>query len=122
MAKTVLAVDDSPSIRQSVKLSLGFAGYTVVEAGSGAEALNVAAKTKMDVILTDLNMPEMDGIALITKLRARAEYKFTPILMLTTESQQSKKAEGKTAGATGWIIKPFTLEQLVSVVKRICPP
>jgi two-component system chemotaxis response regulator CheY len=121
MAKNVLTVDDSPSIRQTVRLSLGVAGYTVAEAPDGKAALAVCSGTTFDVVITDLNMPEMDGIELIRHLRALPAYKFVPILMLTTESQQEKKLQGKTAGATGWIVKPFTPEQLIATLRKVCP-
>ena len=121
MPKTILTVDDSTSIRQTVKLTLASAGYSVVEAASGKAALDVCSKTPIDTVVTDLNMPEMDGIELIKLLRAKPEFKFTPILMLTTESQQDRKLQGKSAGATGWITKPFTPDQLVRVIMKVCP-
>jgi len=117
-----LTVDDSLSIRQTVKLTLAGAGYTVLEASSGREALSACEKGGIDAILTDLNMPEMDGIDLIRRIRTRPAFKFTPILMLTTESQQEKKLAGKSAGATGWILKPFTPDQLLRVIAKVCPP
>lgn len=120
--KTVLTVDDSVSIRQTVKLTLASAGYNVVEAASGQAALDLCAAAHVDMVISDLNMPGMDGITLIRQLRAQPALKFTPILMLTTESQQDKKAQGKAAGATGWITKPFTVEQLVRLVSKLCPP
>ena len=121
MPKTVLTVDDSSTMRQSVKLTLGAKGYTMREAGSGAQALVICGAEKIDMVLTDLNMPEMNGIELIRKLRALPAFKFTPILMLTTEAQPEKKAEGKAAGATGWVVKPFTPDQLAAAVARLCP-
>lgn len=121
MSKTILSVDDSPSIRQAVKLTLTSKGYQVREAGGGRQALQILAAEPVHLILADLNMPEMDGIELIRRVRALAAYRFTPILMLTTESQADKKSQGKAAGATGWIVKPFTPEGLVSVVQRILP-
>lgn len=121
MSKTILSVDDSPSIRQAVKLTLTSKGYQVREAGGGRQALQILAAEPVHLILADLNMPEMDGIELIRRVRALAAYRFTPILMLTTESQADKKSQGKVAGATGWIVKPFTPEGLVSVVQRILP-
>ena len=104
---SILAVDDSASMRQMVAFTLKGAGYAVVEAADGQEALGMAKAQKVDLVLTDVNMPKMDGIALVRALRALAEYKFTPILTLTTESTAEKKQEGKAAGATGWIVKPF---------------
>jgi two-component system chemotaxis response regulator CheY len=121
MAKTIMVVDDSSSMRQMVNFALARGGYQVVEAPDGADALAKSASQKMDLIITDLNMPNMDGIQLIRLLRAAAPYRFTPIVLLTTESQQQKKMEGKAAGATGWIVKPFQVEQLLAVVKRVCP-
>ncbi len=121
MSKSILTVDDSLSIRQTVRLALSSAGYSVVEASGGAVALEECAKTNFDVVITDLNMPEMDGIELIRRMRALPRYKFVPILMLTPDSQQEKKLQGKAAGATGWIVKPFTPTQLVATIQKVCP-
>lgn len=121
MSKKVLSVDDSVSIRQMVSFILTEAGYTVDVAKDGQEALEKAKADKFDLFITDLNMPVMDGITLIKNLRSDPKYKFTPILMLTTESQEAKKQEGKAAGATGWIVKPFTPEQLINVIKKVLP-
>ena len=118
MANSILVVDDSASMRQLVSFAIKEAGYGVIEAVNGKDALTKSAGAKMDMIITDLNMPEMDGIELIKQLRGKADYKFTPIVMLTTESQEGKKQEGKSAGASGWIVKPFKPEQLVEVVKK----
>jgi len=119
MGKTILTVDDSASVRQMVHYTLESAGYSVVEAADGLEALNQIKITPVQMIITDLNMPRLDGIGLIKSLRALPQHRFTPIVMLTTESQLSKKQEGKSAGATGWIVKPFNPEQLIAVVKRV---
>ncbi len=116
---TILAVDDSASMRQMVGFTLKSAGYNVVEAVDGVDALAKAKKMKADIVITDVNMPNMDGIALIAELRKLPDYKFLPILMLTTESGTAKKMEGKSAGATGWIVKPFNPDQLLSTVKRV---
>lgn len=116
---TILAVDDSASMRQMVSFALKQAGYDVVEAANGQEALGVAKGRKFDLVLSDVNMPVMDGITLIKQLRALASFKFTPILMLTTEAGTHKKQEGKQAGATGWIVKPFNPDQLLATVKRV---
>jgi two-component system chemotaxis response regulator CheY len=118
MAKTIMTVDDSASVRQMVSFTLKNAGYDVVEAVDGKDAL---AKLNGDVkmIITDLNMPNMDGITLIRNVRAQPAHKFIPIVMLTTESQAEKKQEGKSAGATGWIVKPFKPDQLLAVVKKV---
>ncbi|OZG75292.1 response regulator [Hahella sp. CCB-MM4] len=118
MAK-ILAVDDSASMRQMVAFTLKGAGYQVDEASNGQEALGKAKSNKYDLVITDVNMPVMDGITLIKNLRAEASYKFTPLLMLTTESGADKKSEGKAAGATGWIVKPFNPDQLVSTIKKV---
>lgn len=119
MALTVFTVDDSQSIREMMNYTLSEAGYNVLEAEDGVEALKVLETNKADVIVTDLNMPNMDGITLIKSLREKPEYKGTPILMLTTESDASKKAAGKEAGATGWIVKPFKPEKLIAVIKKV---
>ena len=121
MAKTIMVVDDSTSMRQMVNFTLAGAGYQVVEASDGVDALAKSSAQKVDLFITDLNMPNMDGIQLTRQLRAAAPYRFTPIVLLTTESQQEKKMEGKAAGATGWIVKPFQVEQLLAVVKKVCP-
>jgi two-component system chemotaxis response regulator CheY len=97
------------------------AGYEVSEADSGLAALEACDNASFDVVVTDLNMPGMDGIELIRRLRARPQFKFVPILMLTTESQLERKQQGKAVGATGWIVKPFTADQLVAVIKKVCP-
>ncbi len=119
MPKTVLVVDDSASMRQMVSFTMKEAGFDVVDAGNGQEALTRVQGTSLNLVITDLNMPVMDGMTLIRQLRAKPEFKFTPILMLTTESQQEKKLEGKAAGATGWIVKPFNPEQLLQVVTKV---
>lgn len=119
MAKTVLSVDDSPSVRQMVKLTLAGAGYTVLQAADGAEGLAKAKDTAVDLVVTDLNMPVMNGLDLIRALRQLPAYRGVPILFLTTESDAAMKQEAKAAGATGWITKPFQQEQLVSVVRKV---
>lgn len=118
MAK-ILAVDDSASMRQMVSFTLKGAGHDVVEASDGVEALNYAKGNGVDLVISDVNMPNMDGITLIGELRKLPTYKFTPLLMLTTESSGDKKMEGKNAGATGWIIKPFNPDQLLNTVKKV---
>lgn len=115
----ILAVDDSSSMRQMVAFTLKGAGYQVVEAADGQEALNKAKSQQFDLIITDVNMPIMDGITFIKNLRGEANYKFTPMLMLTTESSADKKSAGKAAGATGWIVKPFNPDQLLNTVKKV---
>jgi two-component system chemotaxis response regulator CheY len=119
MAASILAVDDSASMRQMVSFTLKGAGYEVVEAADGVQALNIAKTRPVNLVITDVNMPNMDGIALIRELRALASYKFTPLLMLTTESSPEKKQQGKAAGATGWIVKPFNPDQLLNTVKKV---
>ena len=118
MAK-ILAVDDSASMRQMVTFTLKGAGYDVVEASDGLEALQKAKTGKVDLVLTDVNMPNMDGITLIKELRALPNYKFTPILTLTTESGAGKKGEGRAAGATGWLVKPFSPDKLLATIKKV---
>lgn len=118
MAK-ILAVDDSVSMRGMVAFTLRGAGHEVAEAENGQLALEVARGSSFDLVLADVNMPVMDGIAMVRELRAMDGYKGVPILMLTTESHTEKKMEGKAAGATGWLVKPFDPEQLLATVKRV---
>ncbi|CAK0773746.1 Chemotaxis protein CheY1 [Azospirillaceae bacterium] len=119
MAKVIMTVDDSPSITKVVMMTLKGAGYDVIDAKDGRDALAKMKTTSIHMLITDLNMPIMDGITLIRQVRADEKYKWIPIIMLTTESQDSKKQEGKAAGASGWIVKPFTPEQLIAVVKKV---
>ena len=119
MEKCIMTVDDSASVRQMVAYTLKSAGYRVVEAVDGKDALSKLAGSSVHMIITDLNMPNLDGIGLIKEVRSSASHKFVPVVMLTTESQDAKKMEGKQAGATGWIIKPFKPEQLLTVVKKV---
>lgn len=121
MSKTALIVDDSVSMRQMVAFTLKQAGFTVIEGGNGQEALERVKGQKVELVITDLNMPVMDGITLVKTLRAKPDFKFTPILLLTTESQDSKKQEGRAAGATGWIVKPFQPDALLKVVAKVVP-
>ncbi len=118
-SRKILAVDDSVSIRKSISFILGQENYEVVEAENGADGLDKAKGEKFGLIITDINMPIMDGIQFIKELRNTAEHKFTPIIVLTTENQDSKMQEGKAAGATGWIVKPFSSDKLIAVVKKI---
>lgn len=118
MPKRFLIVDDSASMRQLVSITIKDAGYDVLVAENGEDAMGKLKSTKVDMVITDLNMPEMDGIEFIKKLRDMPDYKFVPIVMLTTESQETKRQEGKQAGASGWIVKPFLPEQLLDVVKK----
>lgn len=119
MAKTILAVDDSGSLRQMVAFSLKAAGYDVVSAVDGQDGLNKAKEKTVDLVLTDQNMPIMDGLTLITNLRGLASYNKVPILMLTTESSDEMKAKGKAAGANGWLVKPFDPKRLIEVVQKV---
>jgi len=115
----ILAVDDSASMRQMVSFTLKGAGHNVVEAVDGVDALAKAKGAKFDLVISDVNMPNMDGITLIRELRALPGFKFTPMLMLTTESTAEKKQEGKAAGATGWIVKPFNPDQLLATANKV---
>ncbi len=119
MGKTIMTVDDSASVRQMVNFTLKTSGYDVIEARDGKDALAKIGGVRVHLVIADLNMPNMNGIELIRALRADPAYKFVPIIMLTTESQASKKQEGKEAGATGWIVKPFKPDQLLNVVKKV---
>ncbi len=116
---SILAVDDSASMRQMVAFTLKGAGYNVIEAVDGKDALEKAKSGGADVVLTDVNMPNMDGIELVRQLRLLPKYKFTPMLLLTTESGADKKAQGKAAGATGWLVKPFNPEQLLATIAKV---
>ena len=122
MSKTALLVDDSFSIRQMLSFTLKDAGFDVIEGGNGQEGLTkVQQAAKLDLIITDLNMPVMDGITFIREARKLPISKYTPILMLTTETQAEKKQEGKAAGATGWIVKPFHPAKLLEVIAKLVP-
>ena len=118
MAK-ILAVDDSASMRQMVSFTLKSAGHEVVEAVDGKNALDIASKQSFNLVITDVNMPNMDGLTLTKELRGLPNFKFTPILVLTTEAGGDKKMQGKAAGATGWLVKPFNPDQLLSTIKRV---
>jgi len=119
MTKTILAVDDSDSLRKMVVFSLEQAGYQVVQAIDGQDGLEKAKEKTVDLVLTDHNMPVMDGLSLVKKLRELGSYQSVPILMLTTESSAEMKMEGKAAGATGWLVKPFHPERLLDVVHKV---
>lgn len=116
---SILIVDDSVSMRSMVSTTLSTSGYTVVDASDGQDGLNKAKGQQFDVIISDINMPKMNGIELVKALRALPNYKYTPILLLTTESSNDKKLEGKQAGATGWLVKPFNPEKLIATVQRV---
>lgn len=117
--RELLIVDDSTSMRQMVALALSWGGYVVREAADGEAALALARERRFDAVVTDVNMPRMDGIALIRELRQLPGYRFTPLLMLTTESGSDKKLEGKAAGATGWLVKPFDPGRLIDVIEKV---
>ncbi|MGA2412976.1 MAG: response regulator [Candidatus Sulfotelmatobacter sp.] len=117
--KRILTVDDSSSVRQMVVVTLRKAGYEVAEAVDGKDGLAKASGSKFDLIVTDLNMPNMDGIEMMTAIRKLPAYSFTPMLMLTTESQTEKKDAGRKAGATGWIVKPFNADQLLATIQKL---
>jgi two-component system chemotaxis response regulator CheY len=121
MAKKILAVDDSKTMRDMVTFTLRKAGFDVMEAIDGQKALDAMTGSKFDLIITDINMPVMDGITLIKNVRTGSSHRAVPILILTTESDDAKKAAGKSAGATGWLVKPFNPDKLVELVNRVCP-
>jgi len=116
---SILAVDDSASMRQMVSFTLKSAGYNVIEAVDGQDALDKAGGRSFDLVLTDQNMPRMDGISLTKKLRETAQFKSTPILILTTESSDQMKQAGRAAGATGWLVKPFDPNKLIEVIQKV---
>jgi len=116
---TILAVDDSASMRQMVTFTLKQAGYAVMEAADGVEALELARRHAVNLVLTDVNMPNMDGITLVRELRQLDAYKFVPMLVLTTEAGQDKKMQGKQAGATGWLVKPFNPAKLLATIAKV---
>jgi two-component system chemotaxis response regulator CheY len=119
VSKRILAVDDSASMRHMVSVTLRGAGYEVVEAADGDEALEYARGHSVDLVLADVNMPRMNGITLVAHLRTLPDYRLTPLLLLTTESSQQSKQQGKQAGATGWMIKPFHPDQLLATLDRV---
>ena len=121
VSKVALTVDDSKTMREMVSFTLKGAGFDVMEAEDGNHALTVLGGQRVDIVITDLNMPNMNGLDLIRSLRSNPQYQGTPILMLTTESDGTKKEEGKTAGATGWIVKPFQPDKLIAIVNKVCP-
>ncbi|MGV6394240.1 response regulator [Pseudomonas caspiana] len=122
MAKSVLVVDDSSSVRQVVGIALKSAGYEVIEACDGKDALGKLNGQKVHLIISDVNMPNMDGITFVKEVKKLPSYKFTPIIMLTTESQESKKMEGQAAGAKAWVVKPFQPAQMLAAVSKLILP
>jgi len=121
MSKTIITVDDASTIRKMVSFTLQPAGHRVLEAEDGVQALEVLQRESADLILSDINMPNMNGIELTRQLRTLPQYSTTPIILLTTESEPQKKAEGKAAGASGWIVKPFKQDQLLALVNKVLP-
>jgi two-component system chemotaxis response regulator CheY len=122
MAKTIMIVDDSPSLRQVVSIALKGAGYNVIEARDGQDAIGQLKGQKVHLIVSDVNMPNMDGISMVKAIKQLPSYKFTPIMMLTTESDTNKKMQGKTAGAKAWLVKPFQPPTLLDAVAKLLPP
>ncbi len=122
MTKTIMIVDDSASMRQVVGIALKGAGYAVLEGRDGQDALTKLTGQKVHLIISDVNMPNMDGISFVKAVKQLPAYKFTPIIMLTTESDESKKNEGRDAGARAWVVKPFKPEQLLGAVQKLCLP
>ncbi len=121
MAKKILIVDDSESVRMIARIALREQGYEVVEANNGVEALKQLDAERVNLVISDVNMPEMDGIALLKQIKASAKHKFMPIIMLTTEAGQDKKDEGRAAGAKAWITKPFQPNVLIAAVSKLMP-
>jgi len=122
MAKTIMVVDDSASLRQVVSIALKGAGFEVIEACDGKDALSKINGQKIHLIISDVNMPNMDGLTFVKEVKKMANYKFTPIIMLTTESQEAKKQEGQAAGAKAWVVKPFQPAQMLAAVSKLILP
>ncbi len=122
MAKTIMIVDDSASMREVVGIALRGAGYAVIDGRDGKDALSKLTGQKVNLIISDVNMPVMDGISFVKAVKQLPAYKFTPIIMLTTESEESKKREGQAAGARAWVVKPFKPDQLLGAVAKLCLP
>ncbi len=122
MGKTIMVVDDSASMRQVVGIALKGAGYEVIEGKDGKDAIAKLTGQKVHLIISDVNMPVMDGITFLKQVKQMPNYKFTPIIMLTTESEEAKKREGQAAGARAWVVKPFKQEQLLTAVQKLCLP
>lgn len=122
MAKTIMVIDDSASLRQVVGIALKGAGYEVIEGRDGMDALSKLTGQKVNLVVCDVNMPNMDGITFVKELKKLPNYRFTPVIMLTTESQESKKQEGQAAGAKAWVVKPFRPEILLNAVQKLVLP
>jgi len=119
MAKTILIVDDSTSLRQVISIALKGAGYVVIEGSDGQDGLSKLSGQKINLIISDVNMPNMDGLTMVTKIKEKPEYKFTPIIMLTTESSNEMKSRGKAAGVKAWMVKPFKPDQMLDAVSKL---
>lgn len=122
MPKRIMIVDDSATIRMVAGIALRGAGYEVLEAKDGQDALNQLGSQKINLIISDVNMPSMDGITFVKAIKAMAQHRFTPIIMLTTESGEAMKREGQAAGAKAWMVKPFKPEQMLNAVQKLCLP
>ena len=122
MSKTIMVVDDSASLRQVVSIALKGAGYDVIEGCDGKDAISKLSGKKVNLIISDVNMPNMDGITMVKEVKKLPEHRFTPIIMLTTESQEDKKREGQAAGAKAWVVKPFKPDQILQAVAKLCLP
>jgi len=122
MAKIIMIVDDSSSLRQVVSMALKGAGYDTIEACDGKDALSKLTGNKIHLIISDVNMPNMDGITFVKEIKKHPKYKFTPVIMLTTESQEGKKVEGQAAGAKAWVVKPFQPQQMLAAVAKLILP
>jgi two-component system chemotaxis response regulator CheY len=122
MAKTIMIVDDSATLRQVVSIALKGAGYDVIEGCDGKDALSKLTGQKVHLIVSDVNMPNMDGITFVTEVKKLPAYKFTPVIMLTTEAGEDKKAAGQAAGAKAWVVKPFKPEQMLTAVSKLILP
>ena len=122
MAKVILVVDDSASIRQVVSIALKGAGFDIIEACDGRDALSKLTGQRVHLMISDVNMPNMDGLTFLKEVKSRPEYKFTPVVMLTTESAEDKKAQGQSAGAKAWMVKPFQPQQMLAAVNKLVQP
>ena len=122
MAKTIMIVDDSASLRQVVAIALRGAGYDVIEGCDGKDALGKLTGQKVHLVISDVNMPNMDGITFVKEMKAKPEYKFTPVIMLTTEAGEDKKSQGQAAGVKAWVVKPFKPDQMLNAVSKLILP
>ncbi len=122
MSKTIMIVDDAPSVRRVVGMALKEAGYQVIEASDGKDAVSKLGGAKLNLIICDLNMPNMDGIGFLTHVKGSAQHKFTPVIMLTTESAEDRKQQARAAGAKAWLVKPFQPSTMLDAVAKLCLP